>query len=930
MRSEIQPVAPSSSVNLKYVYSFGSDAPVPPLDKALLGGKGKGLAEMASIGLPVPPGFILTTETCREYRENGHCLTEEMKAEVRAAMERLERARGAVFGSADNPLLVSVRSGARVSMPGMMDTVLNLGLNNESVQSYAKRTGNPRLAYDCYRRFIMMFSEIVHGVSRKHFEDAFHVLKLQENVVHDHDLSLDNLKKACVLFLQIHDEYCTTAFPMDAYEQLFAAINAVFNSWDSERAVLYRQINKIPAEWGTAVNVQAMVFGNKNERSATGVAFTRDPATGAAQFYGEFLPNAQGEEVVAGIRTPHPMNAYQKTLTGSKLQSLEELMPVVYNQLHTIVLRLEKHYRDMQDIEFTIDDGQLFMLQTRTGKRTGFAAVRMAIEMLQEGLIDDKTALMRVQPAQITQLLTPVFDAVAKKAAAPYFVAKGLNAGPGAASGQAVFSSQKAVELSKQGRQTILIREEACPDDFPGMVAAQGILTIHGGSTSHAAVVARGMGKPCVVGCSQLHFNEGNKTLSCGEQTIKEGDPISIDGMTGEVFFCDLKTSPSEIVQVLITRTKKPEESTLYKQYNALMEISDKYRRLQVRSNADTPYDSAVARAFGAQGIGLCRTEHMFMDTERLNDVRRMFFSTHPEERKAAIEKLLPYQKKDFVGIFRAMEGLPVTIRLLDPPMHEFMPHNLDELDALGHLMGVTREHLIQIRSSIEEQNPMLGHRGCRLGITFPELTAMQARAIFEAALEVSQSGMAVYPEIMVPLVGMPQELEHQRQIIENTAGLVFHEKGARIEYSIGTMIELPRACLLAGQIAEKADFFSFGTNDLTQTTFGISRDDSGQFVPAYVSGVADPRGSEKSFQLLVVDPFQELDKLGVGELMKLAIERGRAANPELHIGICGEHGGEPNSVAYCHELRLDYVSCSPYRVPVARIAAAQAAVESN
>ncbi len=925
-------MASSTPVKLesKHVYSFGADAPTPPLDSSLLGGKGRGLAEMASIGLPVPPGFILTTDTCREFSKNGHHLTEEMLVEIRAAMKWLENVRGAEFGSIDNPLLVSVRSGARVSMPGMMDTILNLGLNDQSVESYAKRIGNERLAYDCYRRFIMMFSEIVHGVSRKHFEEAFHVLKLQQGIIHDHDISIANLKKSCLLFRQIHDEYCAMPFPQDAYEQLDAAIAAVFNSWDSERATLYRQLNKIPSDWGTAVNVQAMVFGNKNERSATGVAFTRDPATGTAQFYGEFLPDAQGEEVVAGIRTPHPLNTYQKLTSGSSLQSLEELMPEVYAQLHEIVIRLEKHYRDMQDIEFTVDNGQLFMLQTRTGKRTGFAAVRMAVEMLQEGLIDEKTALLRVQPNQIIQLLAPIFDTKAKTEAAQNLVGKGLNAGPGAASGRAVFTTARAVELNKKGIPVILVREEASPDDFPGMVAAQGILTTRGGSTSHAAVVARGMGKPCVVGCTELHLNDSTKTLSCGQHTIKEEDPISIDGTTGEVYFCELKTSPSEVVQVLITRTKKPEDSTTYQQYAKLMEISDKYKQLKVRTNADTPYDSAVARAFGAEGIGLCRTEHMFMDAERLNDVRRMFFSMHPEERKAAIAKLLPHQKKDFMGIFKAMEGLPVTIRLLDPPLHEFMPHNIDEINALAQLMGVSHEYLTQVRSTLEEENPMLGHRGCRLGITFPELTAMQARAIFEAAIEVFKEGKEIHPEIMVPLVAIPAELEHQLDIIKDTAQQVFAEKGVEIDYSVGTMIELPRACLLAGQIAKHADFFSFGTNDLTQTTFGISRDDSSKFVPSYVSGVSDPKNPQKNWQLLLADPFQELDRTGVGELMKIAIERGKDVNPHLHLGICGEHGGEPNSVAFCNQLGLDYVSCSPYRVPVARLAAARAALENK
>ncbi len=919
-----------SSMKTEHIYTFGVGDPAPPLDPALLGGKGKGLAEMSAIGLPVPPGFILSTGACLAFRESGRILLDEIKADVRAAMQKLESSCGALFGSIDRPLLVSVRSGARVSMPGMMDTVLNLGLNDQSVESYAKMTGNPRLAYDCYRRFIMMFSEIVHGVKRRHFEEAFHVLKLQQNAAVDADLSVENLQKACSLFKLIHDEYCSIPFPQDPYDQLFAAISAVFNSWDSERAVLYRQLNKIPSEWGTAVNVQAMVFGNKNVRSATGVAFTRNPSTGEAQFYGEFLPNAQGEEVVAGIRTPHPLNIYQKKISGSDLPSLEEMMPEVYHQLHQIVDKLEKHFHDMQDIEFTIDDGKLYMLQTRTGKRTGFAAVRMAIEMLEEGLIDDKTALLRVQPNQITQLLAPIFDTKDKREASAYKVATGLNAGPGAASGRAVFTSQKAIELNKKGVRTILVREEAAPDDFPGMVAAQGVLTLRGGSTSHAAVVARGMGKPCVVGCSSLHLNEATNTLSCGNQVIKEEDPISIDGTTGEVYFCDLKTSPSEVVQVLVTRTKQPSESPLFKQYETLMAIADKYKRLSIRANADTPYDSAVARAFGAKGIGLCRTEHMFMDVHRLNDVRRLFFSTRPEERKTAIAKLLPHQKKDFLGIFQAMDGLPVTIRLLDPPLHEFMPHNLDELTTLAQLMGVNHEQLAEIRSTLEEVNPMLGHRGCRLGITFPELTAMQARAIFEAALEANRGGVDVRPEIMIPLVGIPAELKHQRKIIETVAEEVFAETGSRIPYSIGTMIELPRACLLADKVAEDAEFFSFGTNDLTQTTFGISRDDSAKFVPAYVNGVSNPWNPLEEYKLLAADPFQELDREGVGELMKMAVQKGKRVKSSLHFGICGEHGGDPSSVEFCHNIGLDYVSCSPYRVPVARLSAARAALSKD
>jgi pyruvate,orthophosphate dikinase len=912
----------------QYVYSFGADEPVPPLDRTLLGGKGKGLAEMASIGLPVPPGFILTTEACRKFRGEGR-LSTEMMEEVKKAMQRLEKKRGQIFGCPDNPLLVSVRSGARVSMPGMMDTILNLGLNDQSVEGFAKKT-HDRLAYDSYRRFISMFSNIVYGVNRRYFDEAFHIIKQNEGVEHDFEISASTLKHLCELFKGIHLEHTGTPFPQDAYEQLYAAIGAVFKSWDSERALLYRQIHHIPTEWGTAVNIQIMVFGNRNDQSATGVGFTRDPATGTAHFYGEFLPNAQGEEVVAGIRTPHPINSYQKEMSGSTLDSLEERMPEAYQQLHGIVRQLEKHYSDMQDIEFTIDNGELFMLQTRTGKRTGFAAIRMAVDMLKEGVIDEVTALKRVQPDQLVQLLAPIFDSRIKDAAVSYRVTQGLNAGPGAASGRAAFSSEKAVEMNRQGLHCILVREEANPDDFGGMVAARGILTLRGGSTSHAAVVARGMGKPCVVGCSELHLNEYTKTLSCAGQSIREGDPISIDGTTGEVYFCDLKSSPSEVVQVLITKNKRPEDSLIYRNYATIMELADKYRQLQVRANADTPHDSAAARAFGAEGIGLCRTEHMFMDSQRLGDVRRFFFSINTSEKQAAAAKLLPYQTKDFIGIFQAMDGLPVTIRLLDPPLHEFMPHNAEEMQALARLMNISFEELSHIRTALEEQNPMLGHRGCRLGVTAPQLTAMQVRAILEAAISVHKEGVTVYPEIMVPLISSSEELHHQRAIIELTAEAVFNEQGLRIPYSIGTMIELPRAALLAGAIAEDAEFFSFGTNDLTQTTFGISRDDSAKFVPNYVNGVPDPHHPQETLRILAADPFQQIDRTGVGELMQIAIARGRKANPTIKLGICGEHGGDPDSVAFCQELGLNYVSCSPYRVPIARLAAAHAALTSE
>ncbi len=914
------------------VYPFGADAPPPPLDKNLLGGKGKGLAEMATLGLPIPPGFIITTEACNDYRHNERRLSENLEEAVRSAMRQLEKQMGSTFGGESNPLLVSVRSGARVSMPGMMDTILDLGLNDCSVIGLAKVTQNERLAYDSYRRCIMMYSDIVEGMDRKLFEKTFEEIKKREGVQLDIELSVEGLKQACLLFKQLHEKQLGKPFPQDPQEQLFKAILAVFNSWDCERAVLYRQLHHISDDWGTAVTVQTMVFGNKNDRSATGVGFTRDPATGQKQFYGEFLINAQGEEVVAGMRTPHPINQYQKQVMQSNLDSLEELMPEVYQQLHNIVMRLEKHYTDMQDIEFTIDDGKLYMLQTRNGKRTGFAAVRMAVEMLEDGLIDEKTALRRVHPEQLIQLLAPVFDIKAKYAARDRLAANGLNAGPGAASGRLVFSKEKAIEMKQKGTPCILARQETNPDDFPGMVAADGILTLRGGSTSHAAVVARGMGKPCIVGCGALRLDDAAKTLSAPlhpeRLLIKEGDLISIDGATGEVFFCGLETSPSEIVQVLLTKTKTPEESLPYRQYKRIMDLADKYRTMRVRANADTPEDSLVSRAFGAEGIGLCRTEHMFLEAGRLNDVRRMFFSVNIEERKRAIANLLPHQKQDFIGIFRAMAGMPVTIRFLDPPLHEFMPHTADELKALAKLMNIPVEQLAHIGASLEEQNPMLGHRGCRLGITYPDVTIMQTRAILEAAIEVSQEGIQVFPEIMLPLVGIKAEIDHQKALIDMTAQKVFQEKGKTIPYSVGVMIELPRAALIADKIAIDAEFFSFGTNDLTQTTFGISRDDSAKFVPLYVQGFPNPRDPHEILHILADDPFQVLDREGVGQLMRMALERGRKTRPKLKCGICGEHGGDPSSVEFCHELGLDYVSCSPYRIPVARLAAALASLE--
>jgi len=907
------------------IYAFGQGTETPPLKRELLGGKGLGLCEMAAINLPVPPGFILTTDSCLHFRKEGRSLSASIKAAIQGAMSRLEGQMNAEFGGLNNPLLVSVRSGGRISMPGMMDTVLNLGLNELTVNAFAQAVENERLAYDNYRRLIMMYGEIVEGIDRSLFDRAFSTLKMQEGADLDIDLSVEGLQESCRIFQKIYLQEADKPFPQNVEEQLFGAISAVFNSWDSERAILYRQIYNIPDQWGTAVTVQTMVFGNKNAQSATGVAFTRDPATGEKVFYGEFLPNAQGEEVVAGIRTPQPINNHQKKNLDSSLHSLEELMPTVYCQLRDIVEKLEQNFCDMQDIEFTIDDGILYMLQTRSGKRTGMAAVRIAVEMLKEGLIDEKTALKRIDPEQLTQLLAPVFSEKEKLHAKKNCVAKGLNAGPGAASGVAVFSNEKAIEMKEKGIASILVREETSPDDFPGMVAAAGILTIRGGSTSHAAVVARGMGKPCVAGCDALHVNESKKTLSIGEHIIHEGDPLSIDGMSGEVYFCPLETSPSEVVQVLIEKSKKADESSIFQQFQAIMNLADQYRRLAVRTNADTPEDSIVARAFGAEGIGLCRTEHMFMDSARLHDVRRLLFSSNSSDRTQAIERLLPYQKADFIGIFKAMNGLPVTIRLLDPPLHEFMPHNDEELAALADMMHLPLSKLLEMKSAMEEVNPMLGHRGCRLGILFPELTSMQVRAILEAALEVKAEGYTVLPEIMVPLVGVDKELFHQRALIEKTAKELFEEKQQNLNYLIGTMIELPRSALTADEIARFADFFSFGTNDLTQTTFGISRDDGNKFIPAYTRGVENPLQNSDPIKIFEADPFQVLDQKGVGLLMDIAINKGKSIHKQLKLGICGEHGGEPSSVNFCHNLGMDYVSCSPYRIPIARLAAAQA-----
>ncbi|CEM11909.1 unnamed protein product [Vitrella brassicaformis CCMP3155] len=914
----------------RYVFSFGDGCDTPPLDKNLLGGKGKGVSEMADMGLPVPPGFVITTEACKYYRNNKRAMPEGLDMQVEAAMKVLERQMNAQFGSIDNPLLVAVRSGARVSMPGMMETVLNLGLNDEAVEGFARQTNNRRLAYDSYRRFITMYSNVVEHVNPRIFEKELEKMKEEQGVTQDVDLSADALKELCQRFKALKLKATGTPFPDDPREQLVRAIRAVFDSWDSERAGAYRRFHGYPDDWGTAVVIMTMVFGNKGDDSATGVGFTRDPSTGEKRFYGEFLPNAQGEDVVAGIRTPQPVNELQAVRSGSDLPTLEKTMPEAYKQLMETAQKLETHFRDMQDLEFTIDKGRLFMLQTRTGKRTGLAAINIAFDMLNEGLIDEKELIMRIEPEQLVQLLAPVFDPQEKKRASPHLAARGLNAGPGAASGVAVFSTEKAVEMKAKGVKCVLVREETSPEDFSGMVAAEGVLTMRGGSTSHAAVVARGIGKPCVCGCGSLRYNreENFVRVEGTGMVLREGDPISIDGTTGEVYFAELHTTPSEVLQVLIDKTKLPEESKTFQQFNTIMTLADKYRRLRVHANADTGRDAEVARALGAQGIGLTRTEHMFMDKERLTDVRKMLFSETEQHRKEAVAMLLKYQKSDFVEIFRAMDGHPTTIRLLDPPRHEFMPHDEEELQQLADAMDTPLEELLRISEAIREANPMLGHRGCRLGILFPYLTEMQAQAIFEAAVEVAKEGKTVMPEVMVPLVTSKNELRHQKAIIDNTAKAAFERSGMTLPYKVGTMIELPRAALRAKEIAELAEFFSFGTNDLTQSTFGISRDDSGHFVPAYISGVEYPGEGQEKIQILDNNPFDVLDQDGVGELMEIARDRGKQSNPNLKTGICGEHGGEGRSVNFCHRIGLDYVSCSPYRVPVARLAAAQAAIE--
>jgi pyruvate,orthophosphate dikinase len=885
----------------RFVYRFGGGASDGEAgNKNLLGGKGANLAEMASIGLPVPPGFTITTEMCALYYEEGESFPHSLRAQVAEGLAHIEGICGKRFGDPADPLLVSVRSGARVSMPGMMDTVLNLGLNDETVEGLAAVSGDPRFAWDSYRRFIQMYSNVVLGLRHDLFEDALEIAKEDKGVHLDTGLEAGDWRRLTARYREIVAEELGRPFPDDVHEQLWGAVGAVFGSWQSDRAKTYRRLNSIPGDWGTAVNVQAMVFGNMGETSATGVAFTRNPSTGERAYYGEYLINAQGEDVVAGIRTPQYLTLAAREAAGAKAASMEESMPQVFAQLARVFDLLERHYRDMQDIEFTVERGRLFMLQTRSGKRTAKAALRIAVDMAEEGLIGREEAVLRVDPQALDQLLHPTLDPAAERRV----VAKGLPASPGAASGAAVFDADSAEKRAGLGEKVILVRVETSPEDIHGMHAAQGILTARGGMTSHAAVVARGMGRPCVSGAGTVSIDYKARLMRVGTLEVREGETITIDGSSGEVMLGAVATVQPELVG----------------DFGTLMVWSDSHRRLRVRTNAETPLDCRTAREFGAEGIGLCRTEHMFFDSERIANVRQMILAADESGRRAALLKLLPAQRGDFEEIFRIMAPLPVTIRLLDPPLHEFLPHSEAEYEEVAAGAGVAVEALKRRVAELHEFNPMLGHRGCRLGITYPEIYEMQARAIFEAAVAVArEGGEAPIPEVMVPLVATRAELAIIRALIDRTAEAVFAELGARVDYLVGTMIELPRAALRAADIAGEAEFFSFGTNDLTQTTLGVSRDDAGRFLTQYV---------EKG--IFERDPFVSIDEDGVGELIALAAERGRAARPGLKLGICGEHGGDPSSIAFCEKTGLDYVSASPYRVPIARLAAAQAALRQK
>jgi pyruvate,orthophosphate dikinase len=910
---------PADKTAKKYVYYFGEGrAEGNAKMKDILGGKGAGLAEMTNIGVPVPPGFTISTEVCTYFYEHGKSYPPDLRETVAENLARVESVVGRKFGDRAKPLLVSVRSGARASMPGMMDTILNLGLNDETVKGLAQSSKDERFALDSYRRFIQMYSDVVLEVDKEHFEHELFALRDKVGAKTDAEIRAEALRELVATYKNIVREKSGNDFPQDVHEQLWGAIGAVFNSWNNQRAITYRKLNAIPDDWGTAVNVQSMVFGNMGDDCATGVAFTRNPSTGEHKFFGEYLPNAQGEDVVAGIRTPLPISKAQAV---DNEKSLEETMPGVYAQLEDVYKKLEAHYRDMQDIEFTIQSGKLYLLQTRTGKRTGFAAVKIACDMVDERLINHREAVERVEAGQIVQLLAPVFDAQEKEKALTggRLLGRGLPAGPGAAAGRIAFNAEHAVQMAKDG-PVVLVRIETSPEDIAGMHSAAGILTTRGGLTSHAAVVARGMGRPCVVGAGSIKVDYGRGELrSEGHEPLEEGDWVSIDGTTGEILGGKLPTKPSEVIQVLIENAMKPEESEIYRNFDRLLKWADEIRTLGVRTNADTPNDARTARLFGAAGIGLCRTEHMFFAEERIIRVREMILARNEDGRRRALEAILPFQKADFEGIFRELSGMPVTIRLLDPPLHEFLPQNEGQISALARDMGWGFVELRAKVNQLHEVNPMLGHRGCRLGITYPEIYEMQVRAIFQAACDVKKDGIAVHPEVMIPLVGTTKELQLTADTTRRVAADVIKERGVDVPVVVGTMIEIPRAALIAEQLGEIAEFFSFGTNDLTQMTFGYSRDDAGSFLPEYVDK-----------KILPKDPFESIDTVGVGQLVRLGTERGRSANPKLKVGVCGEHGGDPDSIRFFRSCDLNYVSCSPYRVPVARLAAAQAELEQK
>ena len=871
----------------QYVYSFSEGNKDM---RNLLGGKGANLAEMKGLGLPVPDGFTVTTEACNKYYDDGEKIADEVIEQIMNKLNKLEESSGKKMGDLENPLLVSVRSGARASMPGMMDTVLNLGLNDEVAKHFSEKIDNPRFVYDSYRRFIQMFADVVKGYPKSSFERVLDEFKENKGVSYDTDLTADDMKEITEKFKSIYKELAGEEFPQEPKEQLIEAVTAVFRSWNNERAIIYRRMNDIPSSWGTAVNVQEMVYGNSGDRSGTGVAFTRNPATGENKLYGEYLINAQGEDVVAGIRTPQPIS------------TLASVMPEVYDQFAKIAKTLENHYKDMQDMEFTIENGKLFMLQTRNGKRTAPAALKVAVDLVNEGMITKEEALLKVEPKQLDQLLHPMFDNEALKKAKP--IAKGLAASPGAGTGRIYFTASDVSEAKKRGEETLLVRLETSPEDIQGMNDANGILTVRGGMTSHAAVVARGMGRCCVSGCGELIIDEENKTLKTKDgKVFKEGDYLSIDGSTGNVYGEEIKTV----------------EATISGDFETFMNWADATRRLKVRTNADTPKDAIQARKFGAEGIGLCRTEHMFFETDRIFNFRRMILADNLEQREEALEKILPYQRGDFEKLFEAMEGDPVVIRYLDPPLHEFLPHTVEEMKPLAESLNISLETIQNRIDALKEFNPMMGHRGCRLAITYPEIARMQTRAVIEAAINVNKKGMNVTPEIMIPLVGDVKELEYVKNIVVEVADKIIKENNVNLQYKVGTMIEIPRAALTADEIAKQAEFFSFGTNDLTQMTYGFSRDDAGKFLSDYYD--------KKIFES---DPFAKLDQTGVGQLVEMAAVKGRKTRSDIHLGICGEHGGDPSSVEFCHRIGLDYVSCSPFRVPIARLAAAQDVVKEH